>query len=192
MRRPATVMSMAKTGTWEPCGHVDAQEEHMTFMLEKSHSSKIKQNNKTTTKQTKLQNQNQQLSLKFYGLDSVVFPSESTLSVFRNDELPSETHFSLDLLSALSCKTLFSSNKAYRPSCSARRRTSPSILLVRQSASIALLLIQRSLQFSSRRSRMSKHSRVVLYSEQAGVEVFVERSYTDLQSVATTGLRCLS
>ena len=55
MRRPATVMSMAKTGTWEPCGHVDAQEEHMTFMLEKSHSSKIKQNNKTTTKQTKLQ-----------------------------------------------------------------------------------------------------------------------------------------
>ena len=29
-------MSMAKTGTWEPCGHVDAQEEHMTFMLEKS------------------------------------------------------------------------------------------------------------------------------------------------------------
>jgi len=36
MRRPATVMSKAKTGTWEPCGHVDAQEEHMTFMLEKS------------------------------------------------------------------------------------------------------------------------------------------------------------
>ena len=59
------------------------------------------------------------------------------------------------------------------------------MLLVKQSANIALELTQRKPQFSERRSRINKHSNVVRNSVHAGVDVLVDRSYTDLQSVAT-------
>ena len=56
---------------------------------------------------------------------------------------------------------------------------------VRQSANIALLFTHRKRQFSCNLSRIKRHSRVVLLSVHAGVDVLVERSNTDLQSVAT-------
>ena len=57
---------------------------------------------------------------------------------------------------------------------------------VKQSANMALLFTHLKRQFSWSLSRIRRHSKVVLLSEQAGVEVLVERSYTDFQSVATT------
>ena len=114
------------------------------------------------------------------GIDS--FPTEPCSGVLSR----SLTHLSLDRRSALSFRTCSSSKSEYLPTSSAFRSTSPSMLLVRQSASIALLLTQRNRQFSSSLSLIKRHSKVVLCSAQDGVEVLVERSYTDLQSVATT------
>jgi hypothetical protein len=56
-----------------------------------------------------------------------------------------------------------------------------SMLLVKQSASMALLFSQRCRQFSSSLSLMRRHSKVVRCSEHDGVEVLVAISYTDLQ-----------
>jgi hypothetical protein len=96
----------------------------------------------------------------------------------------SDNHFNLSLRSARCFKMSSSSNKEYFPSANAFLNTELSIVLVKQSASIAWLLTHLNLQFSAKRSRMRRHSNVVLNSSQEGVEVFVERSYTDLQSVA--------
>ena len=100
--------------------------------------------------------------------------------------VPSLIHFNWALLVARSRKMVFSSNKEYLPTISACLNTCPSIDLVRQSANMALLFTHRKRQFSCNLSRINRHSRVVRLSVHAGVDVFVDKSNTDLQSVATT------
>ena len=60
--------------------------------------------------------------------------------------------------------------------------------LVRQSASCAFEFTQRIFMFSPRRSRTSKHSRVVRYSAHVGIAVREQMSKTDLQSVTVTAV----
>ena len=100
--------------------------------------------------------------------------------------VPSLIHFSWALLVARSRKMVFSSNKEYLPTINACLNTCPSIDLVRQSANMALLFTHRKRQFSCNLSRINRHSKVVRLSVHAGVDVFVDKSNTDLQSVATT------
>ena len=86
------------------------------------------------------------------------------------------THFNRDRWSARSYKSLSSSNSEYLPIWRALLKISPSMLFARQSANIALPFNHRSRQFSSRRSRISRHSSVGLCSVQVGVDVFVDIS----------------
>ena len=123
-----------------------------------------------TRQKSKIKNKNQQL-----------FQSSNFLWILLSC---SDSHFNLSLRSARCFKMSSSSNKEYFPSANAFLNTELSIALVKQSANIAWLLTHLNLQFSAKRSRMRRHSNVVLNSSQDGVEVFVERSYTDLQSVA--------
>ena len=96
----------------------------------------------------------------------------------------SDSHLSLSRLSALCLKMSNSSNIEYFLRANALRKVPPSIIFVRQSANIAWLHTQRSLQFSVNLSLIKRHSKVVLNSSHTGVEVFVDKSKTDLQSVA--------
>ena len=90
--------------------------------------------------------------------------------------VPSFIHLSWALLVARSFKMVFSSNREYFPTINACLRTWPSIDLVRQSANIALLFTHLNRQFSCNLSLMRRHSKVVLLSAHAGMDVFVDRS----------------
>ena len=95
-----------------------------------------------------------------------------------------DNHFSRSFLSARCLSMSSSSNSEYLPMAIAFLKVALSMTLVRQSASIAWLLTHRSRQFSVSLSRINRHSKVVRNSSQTGVDVFVDRSNTDLQSVA--------
>ena len=104
------------------------------------------------------------------------FPSSSAAS-------GKETHFAAILRCELFCKVCCSSKILNFPKRSTVRRKEASIGLVRQSASMIAVDIQRHSEFPSACCLISITSTVVLHSSQFGTASLVTRSYRLLQSV---------